>query len=163
MSQQPYQQQYPAQAPPPPATKAKKPRRWPWILGILAAFGLGAAVGSAGGSTPAPAGAGASTSAVATSPAHSTAAPPATTQAAAPAGPKTEFGDGTYLVGTDIAVGSYKSSGPRPDGVGQCYWARLRDDSGANIIANNLGAGATRVTVKKGEYLQITGCDFTKA
>lgn len=158
MSQQPYQQQYPAA--PPPARK--KPRRWPWILGILAAFGLGAAVGGAGGSTPAPVAA--STSAVATAPAGSTAvAAPATQQPAAAAGPKTDFGDGTYLVGTDIAVGSYKSSGPRPGGVGQCYWARLKDDSGANIIANNLGAGATRVTVKKGEYLQVTGCDFTKA
>lgn len=161
MSEQPYQQQYPV---PPAAAKAKKPRRWPWILGILAAFGLGAAVGSAGNS-PAPAPAAAS--AVPTAPASATVAAPATqqpaTQPAAPAEPKTEFGDGTYLVGTDIAVGSYKSTGPRPGGVGQCYWARLKDDSGANIIANNLGAGATRVTVKKGEYLQITGCDFTKA
>lgn len=162
MSQQPHQQQYPPAPAPPRAPKAKKPRRWPWILGILAAFGLGAAVGGAGGSTP-PAPAAASASAVATAPGHSTAAPPATTEPAAPAGPKTEFGDGTYLVGTDVAVGSYKSSGPRPGGVGQCYWARLRDDSGTNIIANNLGAGATRVTVKKGEYLQVTGCDFTKS
>lgn len=165
MSQQPHPQQQPAtgQYAPPPAPRVKKPRRWPWVLGILAAFGLGAAVGSSGSSpTAAPA---ASTSTTAGAPAPSTAAAPATQApaTAAPDGPKTEFGDGTYLVGTDIAVGSYKSSGPRPGGVGQCYWARLKDDSGSNIIANNLGAGATRVTVKKGEYLQITGCDFTKA
>ena len=44
-----------------------------------------------------------------------------------------------------------------------CYWARLKDDSGSNIIANNAGQGAARLTVKAGEYLQITGCDWTRA
>jgi hypothetical protein len=67
-----------------------------------------------------------------------------------------------YLVGTDIAAGSYKASGPRPGGIGDCYWARLKDDSGSNIIANDLAAGATRVTVKNGEYLEVKGCDFIK-
>lgn len=158
MSQQPYPQQPP---PAPAPAKVKQPRRWPWIIAVLAAFGIGAAVGSSSSSSPTAAPATATVTAPAGA-APTTAAAPAT-QPAAPGGPKTEFGDGTYLVGTDIAVGSYKSSGPRPDGIGQCYWARLKDDSGSNIIANNVGAGATRVTVKKGEYLQVTGCDFTKA
>lgn len=145
--------------PPPPAPKATKPRRWPWILGIVAAFGIGAIVGSSGhGSTtaapttvnPAPAGQQPATQAPQPKPAS---------------GPKTEFGDGTFKVGEDIAVGTYKSSGPRNQGVPLCYWARMKDDSGSvdSIIANNNSQGPTRVTVKAGEYLQVTGCDFTKA
>jgi hypothetical protein len=94
-----------------------------------------------------------------------------TVQAAAPdpvvaettqAGPKTAFSDGTYLVGTDIQPGSYKSSGPDTGGIGMCYWARLKDDSGSNIIANNVGDGPSRFTTKKGEYVEIAGCSFTK-
>jgi hypothetical protein len=67
--------------------------------------------------------------------------------------------EGTYLVGTDMEPGSYKTTGG--DG---CYWARLKDDSGRNIIANDFSDGPMRFTVKKGEYLQISGpCLFTKA
>lgn len=148
----------PQYAPPPPPAARKKPRRWPWILGILAAFGLGAAVGSGGGSstTATP-----TTVTVAPAPAGqqpTTQAPPAAT------GPKTEFGDGTYKVGEDIAAGTYKSTGPRA-GMPLCYWARMKNDSGGldAIIANNNSQGPTRVTVKAGEYLQVTGCDFVKA
>lgn len=35
---------------------------------------------------------------------------------------KTEFGGGTYIVGTDIQPGTYKSSTPNG-----CYWKRLAD------------------------------------
>lgn len=149
-----------APQPPPRQAKVKKTKKWPWVLGLILAFGLGAAVGSAGKTTPASSSAAPTTVTVA-APVGGAVAP--AQPPAAPAEPKTDFGDGTYLVGTDIAVGSYKSNGPREGGVGQCYWARLKDDSGSNIIANGFGAGATRVTVKKGEYLQVTGCDFTKA
>ncbi len=141
--------------PPPPAAARKKPRRWPWILGILAAFGLGTAIGSSGsGSTTA-------TPTTVTAPATA-GQQPATQAPATAAGPKTEFGDGTYKVGDDIATGTYKTSGPRT-GSPLCYWARLKDDAGTNIIANNAGQGPARVTVKAGEYLQVTGCDFAKA
>lgn len=75
----------------------------------------------------------------------------------APAGPLTTVSDGTYLVGTDMEAGSYKTSG----GKG-CYWARLKDDGGQNIIANNLGDGPARFTTKKGEYVEIARCTFTK-
>ena len=85
-------------------------------------------------------------------------------RAEAPAGPKTTFGDGTYLVGTDIAPGSYKTTGPRPSTVPNCYWARMKNDSGSlnSIIANDNTEGATRITVNNGEYLMVGGCDFTK-
>jgi hypothetical protein len=152
------------QAPPNQATprKPKKSKKWPWIVGITFAFVMGMVVGgNNSGSTSTTAASPTSTSAVPATPA---AAAPSTQAPAAPAGPKTQFGDGTYLVGTDIAEGSYKSTGPRPSAVPICYWARMKDDSGSvtSILANNTSQGATRLTVKKGEYLEVTGCDFTK-
>ncbi len=76
----------------------------------------------------------------------------------APAGPQTTFSEGTYLVGEDIKAGTYKTSGGPDDG---CYWARNKDDSGEgdSIIANDLGGGPTRVTVKKGEIFETNGCE----
>ncbi|HEY2058996.1 hypothetical protein [Amycolatopsis sp. NBC_01480] len=175
-------EQPPQQEQPTTAKAVKKRRRWPWVLGTIVAFGVGATAGSGGLATqnstlaaqPAPA-----TRTVTASPAapavQTVTAPPVTQTVTvtnqppaapapvqAPAGPLTSFGDGTYKVGTDIATGSYKTSGPRDSGI-ECYWARLKDDSGGNIIANDLTAGATRFTTKSGEYVQITGCDFTKS
>ncbi|MCR6489298.1 hypothetical protein M8542_41430 [Amycolatopsis sp. OK19-0408] len=87
-------------------------------------------------------------------PGGATSAPPA------PAAPATSVGEGTYKVGEDLEPGSYKA-----DCVGHGYWARLRDDSGTDIIANDLKAngGPMRFTAKKGEYVEISGgCTFTK-
>jgi hypothetical protein len=78
-----------------------------------------------------------------------------------PPAPPVEFSDGMYLVGTDIEPGEYKTTGPGTGGM--CYWARLGDSGGANIIANNLTEGPTRVTAVNGEYLEISGCSFTRA
>ncbi|MFD9963616.1 hypothetical protein [Amycolatopsis sp. NPDC058986] len=41
----------------------------------------------------------------------------------------------------------------------------MKNDSGSPdaIIANNITHGTARVTVGKGEYLQVSGCDFTRA
>ena len=89
------------------------------------------------------------------------AAPPVTTAPPAPTGPLTEFGEGTYKVGEDIAAGTYKSAGGD-----YCYWARLKNDSGdfGAIIANHIGSGPARVTVKKGEFLEVSGtCVYKKS
>jgi hypothetical protein len=75
--------------------------------------------------------------------------------------PATTFGDGLYLVGVDVTPGEYKTSGPGAGG--HCYWARLSDSSGADIIANNITEGPTRVTAIQGEYLEISGCTFVTA
>ena len=58
--------------------------------------------------------------------------------------PKTSFGDGTYLVGTDIVAGTYKT----PGGA-SCYYARLKDTSGSfnSILANNNTNGPAVVTI----------------
>jgi hypothetical protein len=75
----------------------------------------------------------------------------------APAGPQTTFSEGTYLVGEDIKAGTYKTTG----GSDGCYWARSKNDSGEAdaIIANDLGGGPSRVTVKKGEIFETNSCD----
>ncbi len=61
---------------------------------------------------------------------------------------KTRFGAGTFIVGIDIAPGTYRSSGR-----GACYWARLRNFSGdlGSIIANNNTSGPTIVSISRGD------------
>ncbi|QSE93877.1 hypothetical protein JWS13_37395 [Rhodococcus pseudokoreensis] len=52
------------------------------------------------------------------------------------AAPATSFGDGDYIVGVDIAPGTYVGSGTVDDIMG-CYWERLSGTSGEyeDIIA----------------------------
>lgn len=88
-------------------------------------------------------------------------APPPVTVTQGPPPPAAQFGDGLYLVGTDITPGEYRSDGPGAGG--QCYWARLSDSAGDHIIANNLTAGPTRLTAVSGEYLEVNGCTFVTA
>jgi hypothetical protein len=88
-------------------------------------------------------------------------APPPVTVTQGPPPPAVQFGAGLYLVGTDITPGEYKTDGPAPGGM--CYWARLTDSGGGDIIANNLTEGPTRVTAVAGEYLEVSGCSFVSA
>ena len=57
---------------------------------------------------------------------------------------KTSFGAGTYIVGTDIEPGTYRSSGGH-----NCYYERLRDFTGGmnSIIANGNTNNPTIVTI----------------
>ena len=57
---------------------------------------------------------------------------------------KQSFGDGEYIVGTDITPGTYKSSGQSG-----CYYARLSGFSGeiGGIIANNNTDNAAIITI----------------
>jgi hypothetical protein len=74
-------------------------------------------------------------------------------------------GDGTYLVGSDMKSGTYKTKGPA-DGSFGCYWARAKDSSGElnSIIANDNLNGSGVVTVRKGETFKSSGCqDWVKA
>jgi hypothetical protein len=69
---------------------------------------------------------------------------PATPAPPAPAGPATSFGDGTFVVGTDIAAGTYKASPSK-----KCYWARLSStENELDILANHYATGPTTVTIK---------------
>ncbi|MBA2472085.1 MAG: hypothetical protein DLM61_10360 [Pseudonocardiales bacterium] len=66
---------------------------------------------------------------------------------ALPPGLATTFSEGKFVVGTDIAPGTYRTTGP--SGHLDCYWERLKRTGGAtaSIIANNLGRGAATVTI----------------
>jgi hypothetical protein len=86
----------------------------------------------------------------------SVAAPPAPAQPAV----KTSFGEGIYVVGEDMPVGTY-----RTEGSGEvCYWARLKNSNGGPgaIIDNHLGAGPSQFAPQKGELVQIDRCTYTK-
>ena len=80
----------------------------------------------------------------------------------APTGPVTSFGDGTYVVGTDVVAGTYHTTGPASDGSGSCYWEREKDTSGNfdSIIANDLGHGPTTVTISSSDgAFKTSGCN----
>jgi hypothetical protein len=83
--------------------------------------------------------------------------------APAPAAGTTIGGDGTYLVGTDIKPGTYRTSGPAGSG---CYWARLKNTSGdsGSILANDNTDGPTVVTIKPTDgAFETSGCaDWTR-
>ncbi len=62
--------------------------------------------------------------------------------------------DGTFLVGTDVAPGTYKS-----EGGGSCYWARLSDTTGDGIIVNGGFTTHQIVTIKRSDKaFQTSSC-----
>lgn len=104
--------QPPQWMPPPPPPK--KRRVWPWVVGgIIALPIIGSALSSNSGSAQR-----STTTPTYSAPTYSTGGtmPAVATQPApqaAPAGPKTTFGDGTWVVGEDIVAGTYKSNGAK--------------------------------------------------
>jgi hypothetical protein len=76
-------------------------------------------------------------------------------------GPATTIGEGTYVIGTDIVAGTYKSSGPSGSGIGSCYWARLTDTTGnsGTIIALDISKGPSTVTISRSDgAFKTDGC-----
>ncbi|MFI9806265.1 hypothetical protein ACIHEJ_18235 [Streptomyces sp. NPDC052301] len=71
---------------------------------------------------------------------------------------------GMYEVGTDIAPGTYRSTGNTDD---SCYWERTKNAEHGldSIIANNNVKGTAVVTIGPGDaYFKTTGCgDWKKA
>ena len=59
------------------------------------------------------------------------------------ADPNGPFGEGTFIVGTDVAAGTWRADG---DASG-CFWTRLSGFSGGfdQIIANNFGANVVTI------------------
>lgn len=170
---------------PQPATR--RPRRWPWITGLVAAFAVGGAAGAAGaigaaedGPVARPAAVTAPATSVTTVTATETvtqtitesytepALPPETETvtveeeapaAASPPDPGGGVTAGVYQVGADIEPGRYRTDGPAPGGLGFCYWSRNTDDSGEfeSIISNGALEGPGSVTVGDGEFLELSG------
>jgi hypothetical protein len=76
--------------------------------------------------------------------------------AAITASPTANFGDGVWIVGTDVAAGTWRASG----GTG-CYWERKNDFTGSlsAIIANNFTNIRQLVTVGAGDVgFETDGC-----
>jgi hypothetical protein len=68
---------------------------------------------------------------------------------------------GTYLVGSDIQPGTYKSTGPDGSNAVGCFWQRMKDTTGdfGSIIANNFSQGPTVATVSpKDGAFETSGC-----
>ena len=106
--------------------------------GLASAALLMAACGSsASNTTPV------TTPAPVTSPAPTTTVATAQTITSTP-GIVSNFGDGTYIVGTSIAPGQYLS-----EGGPSCYWGRIGTDSNgkAVVLAMNISTEPVMVTI----------------
>lgn len=152
----------PAQPVPP---KPPKVKRFGWLallIAVAVTFAVGSCTGAlargGGGTAGAPAPTVTKTvTAKAAAPAEKPAEDPKPAEQEEPAG----LGDGTYEVGVDVEPGRYKTV--VPDDSLNCYWARLKDDSGEldAIIANaNNDPGArVSVTIKKSDgFFTSKGC-----
>lgn len=123
------------------------------VIGVLILIGIVAVVTNGTGTRPGPSSGGS----VATGGATNTEPTPTATQT--PSGPATAIGQGTYVVGSDIVAGTYKTAGPTGDLP--CYWARLKNTSGdfSAIITNGNPTGQTTVTISKTDgAFETTGC-----
>lgn len=70
---------------------------------------------------------------------------PATPVPSAGAGaPLATFGPGSYIIGKDVAVGTYHSEGSDKDGV-DCYWQR--DGADGTPVANHASKDPVTVTI----------------
>lgn len=134
----------PVPTPAPPAPKARG--RWPFAVGgLVVGLVIGASV-HGGSTTPTP------------TPTPS-AAPPALT------GPLTSFTNGTYEVGTDIAVGKHKTPGPGSTDIMDSCCEEVGDGSGSltGISQNDNLTGPGVVTLEKGKVFKAAGgCTWTK-
>jgi hypothetical protein len=77
----------------------------------------------------------------------------------APSGPATSIDGGTYVVGSDIEAGTYRTTGSA-SGL-PCYWARLKDTTGefSSIITNGSPTGQATVTIKSTDgAFETAGC-----
>lgn len=71
--------------------------------------------------------------------------------------PKTTMDtDGTYRVGTDIELGTYRTGGRSADGESDCYWARLHSLNPTDIIDNNIGNGPQEVAIQPSDAAFLT-------
>jgi len=75
----------------------------------------------------------------------------------------TQFGDGTYVIGTDIRPGVYKTAGPGSTSVmDSCYWAVLNTLDTNNIKDNGNINGPTTIQAN-GKALEVSGgCTWAK-
>jgi hypothetical protein len=164
MPGQPYGQpsgQWPPQAPPPP----RKTRKWPFVVGgffvllvIIGSFNNDRSSSQTSSPSRYP------TSAVPYAspyPSYS-AAPTTTTQS----GPRTSFSNGTYLVGSEVQPGRYRTSGASPDALFQfCMASRQRADGQGIGFPETTNDGPAYVTIQSSDaQVEFTGpCTWVKS
>lgn len=74
-----------------------------------------------------------------------------------PDAPKTTMDtDGTYRVGTDIMLGTYRSAGRSDEGESDCYWAKLRSLNPTDIIVNNISNDPQEVAIEPSDKAFLT-------
>lgn len=81
-----------------------------------------------------------------------------------PATPLNIFSDGTWVVGTDIEPGTYRSSGPVGSAT-TCFWFRLKDTTGdpSSVIAAGDSQGPITLTIKATDAaVKSEGCLWSK-
>jgi hypothetical protein len=172
--------------PPQPHSAPKRPwwrRTWvlPTGVGIVAlGIGIGVGVGSASSSNTTKAAARPAPVTVSVPLAPSTvvqtvtAPAPTPTKAATSAAPAppaagATFKDGTFVVGTDIKAGHYRTNGPPPEnkigaGTVPCVWARLSALSTDRVIDGGAAFGPTTIEVQASDKALEThnGCTWTQ-
>jgi hypothetical protein len=75
-------------------------------------------------------------------------------------GQATTISDGVWVVGKDMAAGTYHTSG----GSGaQCYYALLRSSNTQDIITNNISAGPQTLTTSGAYAVDLSGgCTWSR-
>jgi len=83
--------------------------------------------------------------------------PPAPPPGPPPGPERTIDHDGTYVVGTDIAPGTYSSAGPVAGGT--CYWKRMSSLNGRDIVDNAMSLKPQVVQIDPGDKaFKTDGC-----
>lgn len=93
---------------------------------------------------------------------------PTQTAKAKKASVATTVGNGIHKVGTDVAPGTYKTTGATGGAIQLCYWDTRTSTGDEDIVLGSQGtvtgtADPGMVTLKKGTYFKSQGCeDWTK-
>lgn len=146
---------------PEPPKRKRRLRRFAWPLVALAALVIGISIGAAGGgstttvtqTTPGP-------TVTETQPGTDTTETVTATPSTNNQGQATSISaDGVYVIGTDIAGGTWHTSGGQ-----QCYEATLASTDTSNIMDNNNFTGPDTVNLAGAKAFEINGgCTWTKA
>ncbi len=77
-----------------------------------------------------------------------------------PVTPNDNFGEGTWLVGSDIAPGLYRTIIEGDSVLDSCYWARLGGLSGGfdDLLANGNVVGAAYVEILQTDMAFTSTC-----
>jgi hypothetical protein len=159
----PYERQFPA--------PARRRRRWPWVIaGVVVLLFLVSALSNR--SDPAPATPQTSAGSPIVPATTTTRVPtPVTTTAAAPVvavGPKTSFGEGTWVVGEEIEPGTYRTTGAAGGFIDYCQVTTYSDEAASSDKLLDLRNGNADEPIRikisgKVKSVTMSGCeDFVK-